>query len=143
MTTTRLVEGLPARFGAIEACGLSETLVHGDFHPGNVRGPDDRLVLLDWGDCGAGHPLLDRSAFLGAIPEGERAAVDSEWSRLWRETRPGSEPERAASLLEPVGALRQAIVYRGFLDSIEPSERVYHASDPASWLRRAAVLATA
>ena len=137
-----LVLGLPERFGAIGACGLPDTLVHGDFHPGNVRGPDDRLVLLDWGDCGVGHPLLDRSAFFGAIQEAERAAVDAKWSRLWREAVPGSEPGRAATLLEPVGALRQAIVYRGFLDAIEPSERVYHYSDPAHWLRRAAGLAT-
>lgn len=46
-------------------------------------------------------------------------------------------------LLEPVAALRQAVIYRGFLDGIEPSERVYHADDPPLWLRRAAELATA
>jgi hypothetical protein len=51
---------------------------------------------------------------------------------------PGCEPERAASLLEPVAALRQAVIYQSFLDGIEPAERVYHASDPALWLQRAA-----
>src|SRR4051794_17275232 len=43
----RLLDGLPERFRAIEACGVPESLVHGDFHPGNVRGTDERLVLLD------------------------------------------------------------------------------------------------
>jgi hypothetical protein len=138
----RLVGDLTERFVAIASCGLPDTLVHGDFHPGNVRGPDEGLVLLDWGDSGAGHPLLDRSAFLGATPEGERGVVAAEWDRLWRAAVPGCEPERAARLLEPVGALRQVIVYRTFLDAIEPSERVYHAADPAHWLRRAAGLAT-
>ena len=28
------VAGLPARFAAIDACGLPDTIVHGDFHPG-------------------------------------------------------------------------------------------------------------
>ncbi|MEO1248940.1 MAG: phosphotransferase, partial [Pseudomonadota bacterium] len=29
-------------------------MVHGDFHPGNVRGDGNRLTLIDWGDCGIG-----------------------------------------------------------------------------------------
>ena len=33
-----LVDGLPERFAALDACGIPDTLVHGDFHPGNVRG---------------------------------------------------------------------------------------------------------
>jgi hypothetical protein len=31
-------------------------------------------------------------------------------------------------------------MYRMFLDNIEPSERIYHAADPADWLARAAAL---
>ena len=137
----RLLAGLAPRFAEIEACGIPATLVHGDFHPGNVRGPSERLVLLDWGDCGVGHPLLDQAAFLERMPTGERAAVIQEWSRLWRAAVPGSDPDRAARLLEPVAALRQAAIYRGFLDAIEPDERVYHDADPAIWLIRAADLA--
>ena len=60
----RLVSSIPARTAEIADCGLPDTLVHGDFHRGNVRGSDGRLVLLDWGDCGVGHPLLDQTAFL-------------------------------------------------------------------------------
>ena len=48
----------------VASCGVPTTLVHGDFHRGNVRGTPDRLVLLDWGDSGVGHPLLDQAAFL-------------------------------------------------------------------------------
>ena len=132
-----LVESLPERFAAIAACGLPDTLVHGDFHPGNFRGPDERLTLLDWGDAGVGQPLLDQAAFLASIPATEHEAVRAEWTRRWQAAVPGSEPEPAAHLLEPVAALRQAIVYRAFLDRIEPGERVYHAGDPARWLRRA------
>ena len=57
----RLVAGLAARFAAIAACGIPDSLVHGDFHQGNVRSGGADMVVLDWGDCGVGHPLLRRS----------------------------------------------------------------------------------
>ena len=134
----RLLSELPRRFERLADCGLPATLVHGDFHRGNVRGPDDSLVLLDWGDCGVGHPLLDQAAFLEHLPTDERALVEREWSRIWQAGFPGSDPDRAARLLKPVAALRQAVIYRGFLDRIEPDEQIYHAADPAMWLVRAA-----
>jgi hypothetical protein len=42
----RLVDGLPERFARLGECGLPDTLVHGDAHPGNWHGDGDRLVLL-------------------------------------------------------------------------------------------------
>ena len=92
-------------------------------------------------DCGLGHPLLDQAAFLSSIAEQKREPVRAAWAALWRDALPGCEPDRAAELLAPVAALRQALIYRTFLDGIEPDERVYHASDPGTWLRRAAELA--
>jgi hypothetical protein len=137
-TLTELLSGLDDRFAAVASCGIPDSLVHGDFHPGNVRGDDERLVLLDWGDCGVGHPLLDQAAFVERLSPTDRAAVEALWSDLWRGAVPGSDPERAAQLLEPVAALRQAVIYDMFLAAIESDERVYHATDPATWLRRAA-----
>ena len=63
----RFVADLPRRFADVASCGLPDTLVHGDFHPGNFRGTAGRLALLDWGDSGIGHPLLDQPAFLTRI----------------------------------------------------------------------------
>ena len=40
-------------------------------------------------------------------------------------------------------ALHLAVIYRGFLDRIEPDERIFHAADPETWLHRAAGLAAA
>lgn len=140
-TLARLVEALPQRWSAIAECGIPDALVHGDFHPGNLRGTAEQLVLLDWGDSGVGHPLLDQAAFLAWVPEDGRDLASATWARLWREAVPGSDPERASRLLGPVAALRQAVIYRLFLDGIEPSERIYHEADPQTWLARAAALA--
>jgi hypothetical protein len=139
-TLEEFVRGLPARFAAVAACGLPDTLVHGDFHPGNFRGDGRALTLLDWGDSGVGHPLLDQPAFLSRIASDSVASIREHWLRLWRNSIPGCDPARAADLLAPIAAARQAVIYRGFLDRIEPAEHPYHRHDPAEWLQRAAAL---
>jgi len=139
-TLMEFVRGLPSRFAELAACGLADTLVHGDFHSGNFRGDGRAPTLLDWGDSGVGHPLLDQPAFLDRVPSDAVAAVREHWLRQWRAAVPDSDPARASVLLSPVAAARQAVVYRGFLDRIEPAEHPYHRADPAEWLRRTAEL---
>ncbi len=142
-TLADFVDGLPGRFERIAACGLGDGLVHGDCHPGNVRGEGTYLVLLDWGDCGVGHPLLDMPGFLDRIPAADVAPVRDRWLGRWRDLVPGSDPERAAALIAPVAAARQAVIYQRFLDGIEGSEHAYHQADVPDWLGRTAVLARA
>jgi len=132
------VDDLPARFDVIAACGLPDTLVHSDFHPGNVRIDGDTLTLLDWGDCGIGHPLLDLPAFLDRTPAAEREATRAHWRAAWQAAVPGADPARAAALLEPVGLLRKALIYQNFLDGIEASEHPYHRNDVPDFLHRTA-----
>lgn len=131
-------EGLDRRFADVAACGIGEGLVHGDFHPGNLRGDGPSLTLLDWGDCGRGHPLLDLPAFLSRTPADEAEATRTHWAAAWRHFIPGAEPERAAALLAPVAAARQALIYQTFLDHIEAAEQPYHRGDVADWLHQTA-----
>jgi hypothetical protein len=116
-----LIDGLPARFAEVAACGLPDTLIHGDLHPGNVRtdgaGPP---VIVDWGDSGVGNPAFDILRLGGDL----RA-----WADRWRASAPGSDPQRAVDLLRPVAALRGAVAYAGFVADIEPAEWPYHAGD--------------
>jgi hypothetical protein len=142
-TLRRFVDTLEGRFTNIAAAGIPETLVHGDFHPGNHRGTAGWITLLDWGDSGVGHPLLDEPAFLERMDAAYAPAVRDRWHARWRAAVDGSHPERAAQLLEPVAAVRQALIYQRFLDNIEPSEHPYHADDPGQWLARAAALVRA
>lgn len=139
-TLTTFVEGLEDRFADLTRCGIPDTLVHGDFHPGNHRGDATTLVLMDWGDSGVGHPLLDEPAFLDRVSAEEAPAVLEHWHREWRAALPASDPDRASRLLAPVAAARHAIIYQRFLENIEPSERPYHQVDPTRWLQRTAAL---
>jgi Phosphotransferase enzyme family len=132
------VATVPERLSEAAACGIPDTLVHGDFAPLNLRGDDHTLTLLDWGDSTIGHPLLDQAAFLGRIAREDVEAARRHWIAEWQHAVPGSDPARAFELLAPVATARQAAVYRRFLDHIEPAEHPYHRADPAERLRETA-----
>ena len=134
------VSDLSRRFERVAECGIADTLVHGDFGPGNLRGNADSLVLLDWGDSGVGHPLLDQPAMLDRAPTDAHEPLLRQWEAEWQAAVPDSAPRQAARLLAPVAAARQAVIYCKFLDNIEPSEHPYHRADPVDWLARTAAL---
>jgi len=135
-----LLAELPARTAAIADCGVPDTLVHGDFHAGNVVGRPGTYVILDWGDSFVGHPLLDELAFVEPLPRQVQDAARTWFVTAWERIVPGSEPARAAELLEPLVSLEAAVMYARFCAAIEPDERIYHASDVVRMLRRAANL---
>jgi phosphotransferase family enzyme len=125
---SKLLDDVPRRMAEIAACGLPDTLVHGDLHPGNTRiGPDGRLTIMDWGDCTRGHPALDILRLVEHLDEPDE--VIGRWAYRWELSVPGSEPRRAAELMRPMAALRAAEAYAGFLAAIEPAEHPYHAAD--------------
>jgi hypothetical protein len=132
-----LVEGLPARLSTVESCGVPDTLVHGDLHPGNVRGTNERRALIDWGDSFVGHPAFDILRLTEGVSPADAAHLIGAWAARWRDAVPGSDPERAVELLRPVAALRHAAVFATFLDNIEPSEHPYHAADIPACLKAA------
>jgi aminoglycoside phosphotransferase (APT) family kinase protein len=133
-----LATSLPTRVAAIVDCGVPDTLVHGDFHAGNVAGRPGGQVILDWGDSFVGHPLLDELAFVQRLPVPVRTAARGWFVQAWHQISPGSQPERAAELLEPLALLEAAAIYARFCAAIEPDERVYHAADVVRLLREAA-----
>ncbi|WP_433264408.1 phosphotransferase [Actinosynnema sp. CS-041913] len=107
--------------------GLPNTVLHGDFHPGNWRSGG---TLLDWGDAHWGHPALDAARLLGFVPPETRPVVEEVWSSAWLRHRPDSDPSGALRHARPAVHLVGALVYQEFLDNIEESERLYHAGDP-------------
>lgn len=136
------VHELPELFARLDECGMPDGLVHGDFGPNNVRGSAGAFTILDWGDSGVGHPLLDQSAFLERAAKPDVAPVREHWEREWLERLPESQPRLAAELVTPIAAARQAVIYQCFLDNIEPAEQVYHRDDPVSWLKETAGILT-
>ncbi|MFG3302199.1 phosphotransferase family protein [Micromonospora chersina] len=136
-----LLAGLDDRLDQVRDCGLPDTLVHGDLHPGNVRGDGARRVVIDWGDAFVGHPAFDILRLTETLEPDVAARLLDAWAARWRADVPGSDPERAVKLLGPVAHLRMAAVYAMFLAGIEPSEHAYHVLDVPACLERAAAAA--
>jgi Phosphotransferase enzyme family len=140
----QLLVSADARIAAIDACGLPDVLLHGDAHGGNARigSGTGNGIWFDWADARIGHPLLD-VAVLERPRTLHRAVLLEHWLGAWRAAIPGSDPWRAWELVRPLAALGDAVVYQGFVDQIEESERIYHLEDVPMCLERAAELAAA
>ena len=129
--------GLLSRFSLLDECRLPDTIVHGDFHPGNWRSDSGPPVIMDWADAHVGNPVLDGLRACGFLPAGKRPAAARAWINAWASLIPGCEPARALRIAEPLAHLAYAVRYQEFLDGIEPSERVYHLGGPANAVRAA------
>ena len=138
-----LINSLPSRVEVLVGSGLPDTLVHGDFHPGNWRGNDTQIKILDWGDCFIGHPLLDFPGLLDRVDDSLRSELKQYWCEQWRLHYPHAKLEKVSDVVEPLAALRMAWVYQMFLEEIEPSEHIYHQDDPVDCINRALALAAA
>ncbi|MBB4945597.1 hypothetical protein F4556_001132 [Kitasatospora gansuensis] len=133
----RLLADLPALIEELAACGLPETLVHGDFHPGNWRFDGTRNVIVDFSDSYYGHPAVDGLRPQDFLSDDRWATVRQLWIDAWTTHAPGSDPAKALELAEPLMHLGYAVRYQEFLDGIEATERVYHQGDPESEIRAA------
>ena len=129
--------GLLSRFARLDECGLPDTIVHGDFHPGNWRSDGGPPVILDWADAHFGNPVLDGLRARDFLPAVKRPVAAQAWIDAWASRVPGCDPAGALSIAEPLAHLTYAVRYQEFLDGIEPSERIYHLGDPAAAIRAA------
>jgi Predicted aminoglycoside phosphotransferase len=95
---------------AILRGGEPETIVHGDFHPGNALiAEDGHAVILDWSDACIGHPSFDRHLFR-------------------------SEHETAETI---PASLHHAVSYREILARMEPDDRWRFETAPRHFLDQA------
>jgi Phosphotransferase enzyme family len=133
----RAVRSLQWRWEMLADCGLPDTVVHGDFHPGNWRCGDGTPVVLDFADAHLGNPVLDGLRAMDYLPSSRRRTAARAWIAAWAAAVPRSRPAEALRIAEPLAHLAYAVRYQEFLDNIEPSERVYHLGDPAAVIRQA------
>ncbi|MEW9548334.1 aminoglycoside phosphotransferase family protein [Nonomuraea sp. NPDC050783] len=128
---------LQRRWEMLADCGLPDTVVHGDFHPGNWRCGGGSPVVLDFADAHLGNPVLDGLRAIDYLPVDRRRAAADAWIAAWSAARPRSRPAEALRIAEPLAHFAYAVRYQEFLDNIEPSERVYHLGDPVAVIRHA------
>ena len=128
---------LQRRWEMLDDCGLPDTVVHGDFHPGNWRRGDGAPVVLDFADAHLGNPVLDGLRAIDFLPPGLRRTAADAWIAAWTAAAPRSRPADALRIARPLAHFAYAVRYQEFLDNIEPSERVYHQGDPVGVISEA------
>jgi aminoglycoside phosphotransferase (APT) family kinase protein len=119
---------------------LPATLVHGDMHPGNARGSERAVTLLDWGEVVVGNPATDIWRLVEDLSPSEAAPLIDDWCSRWKAVAPRSKPELALAAAPFVAAMRGAASYAHFLQQIEETEWPYHQSDVPRCLATAATL---
>lgn len=135
-----MVDDLPRLLAEIDACGLPDTLVHGDLHPGNWRRDGLNLTLLDGGDCLVGNPAFDGTC----EPFSSRSSIQPSRGAPFHDgSRPGavkcpdatpSGPSRSSGRSRTCAPRRHN---QRFLDHVDLTEQTYDLLDSDDRLRRA------
>lgn len=132
---------LRAMLAEFASLGIPDTLVHGDFHFGNIALRDDRITFFDWTDAAVSNPFLDLllviydSEELDGIP-GFRERLINAYLDEWRAVLPETSLRRAAELFKPLGLLYQAVSYRHMLSTLAEPDHTAMAGGGAFWLKR-------
>jgi aminoglycoside phosphotransferase (APT) family kinase protein len=124
-----VVEWVRRQSDWLDAAGLPETLVHGDFHAFNVMERDGESVIIDWSDSSISHPLLDIGPWFGhPLATGDPGSGWAAWLNALSSIGPvhalRAERERIFGLASAFQVVSYAAIVRG----LEPANR-YQLSD--------------
>ena len=133
-----LAAGLCARILALDASPIAETLVHGDFHPGNVMVDGEEVRVFDWSDGAISHPFVDLAEYVRHLPTAaERRRMVDAYLEPWSAGYERAALERAAADAPAVGAVYQVDTYLALVPALDPRDRWQYEHAAPRWLRAA------
>jgi hypothetical protein len=122
------------RVEAPELAALPDTLVHGDFHPGNAVVDGDRAVIFDWSDACVAHPLFDLHLYLHRVDdERERDQLVEAYASGWNGEVDADKIRELIPLAAPLSCLHQAESYRVIEAACAPDDRWWFAGEAERW----------
>jgi hypothetical protein len=143
----RLREAVPRlteRCAELAASPIPNTLVHGDFHAGNVVVHHGRYLIFDWTDPCIAHPFVDLETLLRV--SGPPSTDPRAFARLrdryldgWSDVVSLREGVELFERMEPLAAMHHALSYRAIIQALEPGQRWEWTSHLPWWLGRALV----
>ena len=120
----------------LAAYGVPQTLIHGDFHGGNVAVMDGRYLVFDWTDAAVSHPFFDLPTFFEFdIPAEKREGLAESYLRLWSDFESHERLWEAYRLSQPLAAIHHAVSYRNIVAVMEPTSRWEMSGGSTPWLR--------
>lgn len=108
---------------------LPHTLIHGDFHPGNVVGG----TIIDWSDAAIANPLFDVNYYALMAGDDLRAALVAAYAEAW----PEHDVVAAVDDCESEAYEYVAESYRGIIAACAPDDRWWFDGEVERWLARA------
>jgi hypothetical protein len=121
--------------------GVPQTLLHGDFHGGNLLARDGHILIFDWTDGCIAHPFLDLITALTnchpPLTDQERTAVRDTYLAAWTSYESPERLLEAGELAWPLGALHQAVSYRGIMATPSDETRWELAGAASYFLKHA------
>jgi hypothetical protein len=122
--------------GELESLALPYTLVHGDFHLGNVARSPQGFWFFDWTDACLSHPFFDAQSAFGMKRPEDRELVLEGYLRPWRSRYSQRHLSQAMRLARPLIALNQAVSYHSLiLDGFEGAQDDFGWAMPM-WTQR-------
>lgn len=118
----RLAPRLRQYCGALTTYGIPPTLVHGDFHLGNVGPGVDGPILFDWSDACIAHPFIDLHG-LDWETTADRNRLLTAYLWRWEGYESSDGLERVLALARILIPLHHAVSYQVIAAGIEPSAR--------------------
>ena len=122
---TRVLESLTTAVARVSAVGPPESVVHGDFHPGNAAVVGDRIVIIDWSDAAISSPAVDLVTWI-AWSGGRQAEIDAAtdaWVEAWSGAVALDALHAVIDDVLIVGAAYQIVSYDGIRRNLEPATR--------------------
>jgi hypothetical protein len=99
------------------------TLVHGDFHAGNITQQGDKTIFFDWTDACIAHPFFDLPIFIDFDAADHEADLCDAYLACWTDYEPMERLLEVYQIAEILGALHQAVSYQGIRLHSEPYYR--------------------
>lgn len=124
---------------SLRASGIPDSLVHGDWHPGNIAVKDGVYRFFDWTDACLAHPFFDVPSMLDELLE--RLGMDAReplldaYLNAWTDFAPLEHLKSLLSSIQIAGYLHQAVSYQYISRGLEPSARFEVAFGIPYWLR--------
>jgi len=121
----------------LDEIGVPETLVHGDFHNGNVALARGRTVILDWSDAAIGSPFVDLVTWTSwTATDSELHAATEGWLGAWSQVVDVDALRDRLDDVLVVGSAYQVISYDGICRALEPATRYTMAGGGDNFLKR-------
>ena len=138
----RQLQDLTPRFEQIcadlAACGIPESVNHGDFHDGNILVKNGRITFFDWGDASVTHPFVSLRTFFVSIeialnlddyapPTPEMTALGDRYLECWERFGDKERLLAAYHLSRPVASIVKALSWHNTISRLDGSLRDEYA----------------